>query len=285
MCEKGSAGYTSDTVKEIAFLEFGAGPPLHFAHANGFPPGTYKQFLSRLGGTYRVLAMAQRPLWPGERPEQIDAWHQLAGDLIRFLDEQGAQGIVGAGHSLGAVVTMVAALERPDLFRTLVLVEPVFLPPPLLAAAAAHPEKAFEIPLVHIARRRRHHWPSREAAFAHFRKKAVFARFSDEALRDYVEYGLEECGESVELRFSREWEARFYGTPPLEVWDQIPRIQQPTLALRGEATDTLMAPAWQLWQELQPAAQFVEIPNAGHLVPMERPDELTTVVAGFLDNV
>ncbi|MDT8305447.1 MAG: alpha/beta hydrolase [Anaerolineae bacterium] len=272
-------------MKEIPYLEFGAGPLLHFAHANGFPPGTYRQFLGHLGASYRVLAMAQRPLWPDEPPEQLDGWHQLAGDLIRFLDEHGAQGIVGAGHSLGAVVTMVAALERPDLFRKLVLIEPVFLPPPLLAAAAAHPEKAFEIPLVHIARRRRHRWPSREAAFAHFRKKAVFARFSDTALGDYVEYGLEECSDGVELRYSREWEARFYGTPPLQVWEQIPRIEHPTLAVRGEATDTLMAPAWELWQELQPGAHFVEIGDAGHLAPMEKPAKLTTVVAAFLDNV
>lgn len=271
-------------MNQIPFLEFGAGPLLHFAHANGFPPGTYSQFLNQLGVNYRVLAMAQRPLWPGEEPEQLDAWHQLAGDLIRFLDGHGAQGIVGAGHSLGAVVTMIAAIERPDLFEKLVLIEPVFLPPPLLAAAAAHPERAFEIPLVHIARRRRHHWSNRQAAFAHFRKKQVFARFSDAALYDYVEHGLEDCGDSVELRFSREWEARFYGTPPLEVWDQIPQMRQSTLAVRGTDTDTLMVPAWELWHELQPAAQFVEIGDAGHLVPMERPAELATVVAGFLDN-
>lgn len=272
-------------MNEIPFLEFGAGPDLHFAHANGFPPSTYRQFLTQLGSRYHIMAMAQRPLWPGEAPEQLEGWYQLAGDLIRFLDEHGLQGIVGAGHSLGAVVTMVAALARPDLFQKLVLIEPVFLPPPMLAAAAAHPEQAFEIPLVHIARRRRYHWPSRQAAFTHFRKKEVFSRFSDTALRDYVEHGLEECGERFELRFSREWEARFYGTPPLEVWEQIPRIQHPTLAVRGAKTDTLMMPAWELWQELQPGAQFVEIPNAGHLVPMEKPVELTTAVAAFLDNL
>ena len=272
------------TVKEIPFLEFGAGPVLHFAHANGFPPGTYRQFLNQLGDCYHVLAMAQRPLWPGEEPEQLDGWHELAGDLIRFLDDRGLQGIVGAGHSLGAVVTMVAALARPDLFQKLVLVEPVFLPPAILAAAEAHPEQAFELPLVHSARRRRHHWPSRQAAFTHYRKKQVFARFSDKALRDYVEHGFEECGDSVELRFSREWEARFYGTPPLKVWEQIPQIQHPTLAVRGAETDTLMNPAWELWQQLQPAAQFVEVAGAGHLVPMEEPAELATTVVRFLEN-
>jgi pimeloyl-ACP methyl ester carboxylesterase len=271
-------------VKEIPYLELGDGPILHFAHANGYPPGVYRQFLTHLAARRRVLAMAQRPLWPGEQPDQLDRWHLLAGDLICFLDRHNLDDIAGVGHSLGAVVTMVAALRRPELFRQLVLIEPVFLPPDMLAAAAQYPEQAFKTPLVHIARRRRNHWPSREAAFAHFRKKEVFKRFSDAALQDYVDHGLVDGEVGVRLRFSRDWEARFYGTPPLDVWEQIPEIAHPTLAVRGADTNTLLDPAWRLWQELQPSATFVEIPGAGHLLPMEKPAELATAVTAYLDN-
>ena len=40
---------------------------------------------------------------------------------------RGLSGIVGIGHSLGGVTTMYAALQRPDLFRALVFIDPVFL--------------------------------------------------------------------------------------------------------------------------------------------------------------
>ena len=174
-------------MQQIPCLEMGQGPLLHFAHANAYPPGVYRQFLACLSAGYRVLAMEQRPLWPGEQPEQLHSWHPLACDLIDFLEARGAREIIGMGHSLGAVVTMVAAIRRPDLFRQLVLVDPVFLAPEILSMAAAHPEQAFETPLVQIARKRRNRWPSREAAFAHLREKEVFQHFSDAALRDYVQ--------------------------------------------------------------------------------------------------
>lgn len=269
---------------QIPYLEMGQGPLLHFAHANAYPAGVYRQFLTQLARGYHVLAMDQRPLWPGEQPEQLHSWHPLACDLIDFLEERGAGPVIGAGHSLGAVVTMVAAIRRPDLFSRLVLVDPVFLAPQILEMAAAHPEEAFEIPLVQIARKRRNHWPSRDAAFAHFRKKEVFKRFADEALRDYVEHGLAENHQGVHLRFSREWEARFYGMPPLDVWELVPQIPHHTLAVRAAESNTLSSQAWQLWQELQPAAHFVEMAGAGHLVPLEQPVELATAVARFLDN-
>lgn len=269
----------------IPYLELGQGPLLHFAHANGYPPGVYRQFLTHLSANFHVVAMEQRPLWPGEQPEQLHSWHQLANDLIDFLETHGARDVIGVGHSLGAVVTMVAAIRRPDLFRQLVLVEPVFLAPQFLALAAAHPRQAFETPFVQIARKRRNQWPSRQAAFAHLRQKEVFQRFSDAALHDYVEHGLAENEYGAHLRFSREWEARFYGTPPLDVWELIPQIAHPTLAVRAAGSNTLSSQAWRLWQELQPETQFVEIEGAGHLVPMEQPAELATVVTRFLYNV
>jgi pimeloyl-ACP methyl ester carboxylesterase len=54
------------------------------------------------------------------------------------------------------------------------------------------------------------------------------------------------------------------------------------LAIRGAESDTLFPQSWQLWQELQPDATFVEIPEAGHMVPMERPSLLSKEIYKFL---
>jgi len=280
----------------IPYDDFGGrGPVLHFSHPNAYTPGSFRQFLAPLTEHYHVLAAHHRPLWPlssdgdpaGPPEAAIDfTWDAIAGDLLRFLDQQGLEQVIGVGHSLGAVATMIAARRQPERFRALALIEPVFLPPHVLAAVQAHPQMAAERPFVLAALRRRDRWPSRDDAFARFRDKAVFAGWSDEALWDYVNDGLGDdpaTGEVV-LRYPREWEARFYARPPANVWDELPGLRLPTLAVRGTQSDTLYPEAWTLWQNLQPAATFVEMDGVGHMLTAEAPADVAAVVLHWLQD-
>ena len=271
----------------LPIVDFGGdGPSLHFAHANAYPPGCYRQLLQTLNDRFHVWAMEQRPLWPSQPPQPLNGWQLFAGDLIRTLDRRDQKPVIGAGHSLGAAVTMMAARQRPDLFSALVLIEPVLLPPALLQAARDYPREAQNIPIAQRARKRRHRWPNRRRAFERFRSKSVFARLSDDALWDYVNYGLVEApGGGVMLRFPREWEATIYGQPPLDIWETVPQLTLPTLAIRGEHSDTVQDESWQRWQVQQPAARFVEIAGSGHLVPLERPQNVGQITRDFLHDV
>lgn len=290
----------------IPFDDFGGrGPVLHFSHPNAYTPGCFRRFLSPLTERYHVLGAWHRPLWylsagapPVPDPETFDDWNVIADDLQRFLDQQQLEGIIGMGHSLGAVATLKAALREPERFRALVLIEPVFLPPAVLDAIRANPQGAAEQPFVLAARRRRDRWPDRQSAFERYRQKEVFAAFPDETLWDYVNEATHAdpaTGEYV-LSFPREWEAAFYSHPPLDVWEEIPRLQHPTLAIRATASDTLFPQSWTLWQTLQPSAAFVELegqsgapigPGAslGHMLTMEAPDDVAAVVGHWLEDV
>lgn len=271
----------------IPYYDFGGdGPILHFAHANAYPPACYRQFITPFLPHYQVQAVYHRPLWPGSNPADLRGdWQIIADDLIAFFEQQGWENVIGVGHSLGAVATLYAAVKRPSLFRALVLIEPVFLPPQVLQVAAAHPERAAELPLVQSAVRRRNRWPNRQTAFDRFRKKQVFARWSDAALWDYVNLALQETGDEVTLVFPREWEAHIYANPPQAVWDTLPQVTQPTLALRAAETDTIFPQAWALWQEKQPGATFRQIENAGHMLTMERPLPVAQVILNWLETL
>lgn len=267
----------------IPFHDFGGdGPLLHFAHPNAYTPTTFKQFIRPFTEQYQVTAVYHRPLWPGSHPDELTSWDVVTDDLIRAFDEQGWQQVIGVGHSLGAVATAFAAVRRPDLFRALVLIEPVFLPRPILEMAKAHPDQATEMPFVKVARKRRNHWPSRQAAFDHLRPKKAFTRWPDESLWDYVNESLHEVDNGVVLTYPRKWEARFYSMPPLTVWDTIPHLTHPTLAIRAAHSDTLFPEAWALWQELQPAAHFVELADVGHMLTLERPLLTAQTILDFL---
>ena len=271
---------------DIPFDDFGGqGPLLHFAHANAYPPGCYRGLLSLLSRHYRVLAVHHRPLWPDSRPEDADNWYAIAHDLVRIFDQEELRDVIGVGHSLGGVATMMAALDRPELFRALVLIEPVFLAPAVLENISTQLATAdlYEFPLVKIARKRRNGWSSRSEAFGRFRLKPVFAQWSDEALWDYVQYGLYEDGTGqFRLRYSPAWEARIYSLPPLDIWELIPRLDHPTLGVRGEDSDTLTRASWRLWQQVRPEATFMGISGAGHLLTMEKPEEVAGAIRAFL---
>ncbi len=269
----------------IPYDRFGQqGPVLHFAHANGYPPGCYRAFLSLLGQQTQVWAIHHRPLWFDGDPWEMRSWRLLTDDLITFMDGHGLRDTLGVGHSMGGVATLYAALERPDLFRAVVLIDPVFLPAAWLEQIKSDTTlNPYEMPLVAGALKRRETWESLAEAFARFRAKEVFSRLSDAALWDYVHAILRPAADGgYRLAYPRAWEARIYALPPTDVWECLPRLTHPTLALRGLNSDTLHPSAWALWQQLQPGATFVEIPAAGHLLTMERPAQVAEHVGRFL---
>jgi pimeloyl-ACP methyl ester carboxylesterase len=276
--------------------EFGGdGPCVHLAHANGFPPGTYRPFADALAtcratGTthaqgYHVIALPARPLWPDSRPESAPSWHVLADDLIQGFDALGLRGIIGVGHSMGGVCTMWAAIRRPDLFRAVVLIDPVILPPNVLRAASLMRWVVLSSrqPLVQGALRRRRTWTNRQACYDRFRTKPFFANWPDQSLWAYVEAGTRPTRDGeVELVYPPEWEAHIFATAPTDVWDSVPQLDVPALIIRGENTDTFRPESQSRMERLLPQARYHVMPDAGHLVPMERPDETAKVVRGFL---
>lgn len=269
----------------IPFYNFGGdGPLLHFAAPNAYTPETFRQFIEPFLAHYRVIATYHRPLWSNTSPDELGTdWHIIADDLIRFFEQEDIRPQVAMGHSLGAVSTVYAAVKRPELFQTLVLVDPVFLPPHILQMAAANPNMMRQhMPMVDRAFNRKNRWSTRQAAFNRFREKKVFGRWSDEALWDYVNHSIAESNGEFVLRWPRDWEAAFYANPPQKVWEAIAQVKHPTLAIRGTETDTLFPDAWANWQQLQPHATFVELPDVGHMMMMERPLLVANTILNYL---
>lgn len=263
----------------------GDGPVLHFAHANGFPPRSYRQLLERLSAGFRVVSWEARPLWRGSDPAAIRSWKPLSRDLIGCLWSRGIRHAVGVGHSLGAVLSLMAAARQPGLFSSLVLVDPVIFTG--LRARGWALMKALgrghRLHLVRGARGRRDHWPDRETARRTWAAKRTFAGWTDGALDDYVSDGLVDDGSGAwRLRYPKAWEARIFEVTPHDLWRNVRAVGIPILAIRGETSDAFLPPAARRLEREACQARVVELPGTGHMVPMQAPAEVARLITDFV---
>ena len=274
----------------------GHGQSLHFLHANGYPPGCYKPLLELLKTEYRVFGMALRPLWEDAKPEALQSWRPLSDDLLRFLASSPLNAtsqpdpVIGVGHSIGAVVTLRAALREPRKFRALVLIEPVLFPAKRMIAWNI--VRAIGLgnrlhPLIAAALKRRRTFEDLDQVFHRYRKREVFKYMSAESLRIYIEGITRKTNDGYELIFSPEWEARIYftGLRDFDIWRGLSKLEVPTLFLRGAETDTFLEGAARLVKQKQPKARVEALDKSTHLLPLERPKEVFDIMQSFLADV
>jgi pimeloyl-ACP methyl ester carboxylesterase len=199
--------------------------------------------------------------------------------------------VIGVGHSIGAVVTLRAALRDPGKFRALILLDPVlFVPSRLLlwnvvrAMGLGHRVH----PKIPGALRRRRTFDNLDLVFRGYRSREVFRYMSDESLRAYIE-GMTKPSEhgGYELVFSPEWESRIYltGLRDFDIWRDLPRLEVPALFLRGAETDTFLEDAARFVKRKQPGTRVETIERSTHLLPLERPQEVFDVLQSFLNGV
>jgi pimeloyl-ACP methyl ester carboxylesterase len=139
-------------------------------------------------------------------------------------------------------------------------------------------------PLVQGALRRRRTWRSSQACYESYRRKNVFASWTEASLRAYVEAGtrLRDDGQ-VELVYPPEWEAHIFATTPVDVWRYVRHLGEPSLVIRGQHSKTFELSSQRRMVRQLPRVHFRVIPGAGHLVPMERPAETGLAVRTFLE--
>lgn len=269
-----------------AFEFGGSGAPLHFTHANGFPPAAYSALLGALTHTCRVFAMRTRPLTENTQPNGLADWSPLADDLIEFLENRGEGAVFGAGHSMGAIITLLAALRRPDMFRAVILLDPVLFSPRFSAGWGVVKKLGLANklnPLVGAALRRRRVFESAHYMFERYRRAPTFKRMNDDALRAYVgSLAHRRADGQVTLAYPPEWEAAIYATAPHDLWDKIGGLRVPLMVLWGEQSDTFLPRSIRALKKILPTAHYRSIADAGHLVPLEKPAEVANEMLVFL---
>jgi pimeloyl-ACP methyl ester carboxylesterase len=244
-------------------------PLLHFCHGNSFPSGTYRQLLDALRTHYEVRQtdmVGHDPRYPVD-----DNWSNLVDELIGQLEAHGRPAIL-VGHSLGGMLSTMAAARRPDLVRCVVMLDS-----PVVAGWRALAwrfvkliGKGGRFSPGRFSERRRNVWPSRQAAYEHFISKDIFAAWAPGVLDDYLEVGLKPHPDGVQLRFDRGVETAIYNSLPHHLGDLIKRGFPVPVGFIGATRSEELRQAGLSSTRKLVGANFV-MTEGSHLYPMEHP--------------
>jgi pimeloyl-ACP methyl ester carboxylesterase len=190
---------------------------------------------------------------------------QLGGDLIAFLERFGSATCVG--FSLGGTVALWAAAERPDLVKGVVG----------MATSSV---------------------VGRAAAAGLEERVAVCERGDPVAVRDILlndtrvqlRRASERAEELVAARIAAigDWQGYVNGASAMRWMHDHPlneallRIEVPVLVVSGEYDVVCPRRAAEIMLEHLPAAEYEEIPGAGHLLTDEAPEAVTAILRAWL---
>ncbi|MGY2003916.1 alpha/beta fold hydrolase [Blastococcus sp. SYSU DS1024] len=234
----------------------------------------------------------------GRGPAEHSTIEQLAADLVAVLDARVPRGpVVLVGHSMGGMTIMGLAATRPELFGSRVrgvalvstssgnLADLSFGLPELLTRM-----RAAVLPVAAWTMRRRPAFAERTRRVAADLVSAATKALSfgsadvDPALVRYVDAMI--AGTPVDVI------AEFY--PALAGLDETGRLEPlrrvPTLVLTGDRDKMIPREHSDLIVERLDAAgdnavDYVVVPGAGHMVPLEEPDQVSRAIAGLLRRV
>ena len=261
-----------------------------FSHANGFPAGTYRALFEawRAAGcaVHAVQKFGHDPRFPVS-----SNWPHLRDELIHFIEHEQVGPAYLVGHSMGGYVSLLAAARRPDLACGVVLLDS-----PLLAGWKARALQFAKAARVgerfspgHVSRRRRQHWPSAEAAYAHFAAKPTFARWAPGVLQDYIDAGTEphdghEAGPSARrLAFEREIETAIYHSLPHHLAHVLRRHPLQCLAALVRGTGSVEVQRVGLAATHRLTHGRISAIEGTHLFPFERPADTAAEVLRWIE--
>lgn len=249
---------------------------IHFAHANGFPAKTYSKLFSYLEDDYEIGYLtrhAHNPKFP-----VTDGWERLRDELREAIEKRYARKIIGVGHSLGGILHFLVAVENPELYEAIILLDAPIIS--RLSSGGVRILKMFNLidrfTPSQTTRFRRNLWQSKDEVFEHFKEKEKFAAFDQTVLRDYAEHGTTRTERGYELFFKPSIEARIYRALPHNLPKFRGKLKVPAAYIGGtNSQEARMARLSFMRKHLSFEFHFLQ---GSHLFPFEKPRETADAI-------
>jgi 3-oxoadipate enol-lactonase len=249
----------------IAWERRGAGDPLLLIHGLGYARWGWEPVADALARKHEVLLFDNRGIGESDAPPGPYTVSMLAQDAVSVLDAAGVERAHVLGTSLGGMVALQLALDRPDRIDRLVLASTTAGGP----ASAPMPEQTVrlmqEAPSL----------PS-DVALRRFVENAFGPTPDEQKVERILEHRL------ATAQPPAAWAAQAAAGAAFDVWERVPEIRVPTLVLTGDRDAVVDARNSESLAARIPGARLEVFPGLGHLFFWEDPQRFVVAVTEFL---
>ena len=274
----------------LAYREEGEGDPVVFVHGGITDLRAWEHNVPEVGRRHRAITYSRRYARPNVDIDRNapDPWQLHADDLAALLPKLGAAPAHLVANSQGAFISLLVAIQHPDLVRCLVLEEP-----PVVPLFVSVPPRPTEILKLLVTRPRTAVAMIESVSRQVMPVRRAFESGDDDAgLRRFV---ITAIGQKAYEALSEESWARFEANvstlragmlhdmfPPLD--DAMVRgVRVPTLLLTGQNSPAFLLRLTDRLEELLPNVERAEIPNASHVMHEDNPAATNSAILDFLE--
>lgn len=243
------------------------GIPVIILHGLFGSSDNWQGIAKTLSDQYRVYLIDQRN--HGRSPHSSDFTYQaMSSDLLEFIKEHNIVKPVIIGHSMGGKTAMKFAVQYPEMLSKLVVIDisPRFYP--------VHHSRILEglaaVNLQKITSRQ-----EADAQLAHYEPHPTVRMF---LLKNLYRNENGQFAWRINLPVIND-QIENVGEALNEV-----SIDTPVLFINGEKSDYIKVEDHALIKKIFPKASFSTIPDAGHWVHAEKPEEFVSKIKDFVSN-
>jgi 3-oxoadipate enol-lactonase len=212
----------------------------------------------------RVLLYDCRGMWQSDHPDGPYSMQMHADDLAGLLDALGIENAHIAGISYGAEISMLFALTYPQKTKSLIVMAGVSEIHPLLRAQTYPWFLAAELNDPELLLRTSYH--------LNFGEEWIKSNqaFIDASVERYAQLDMKALSWLMKA---------FYD---FDITNQLNKINAPTLVIAG-ANDLIKGPEYaKIIVDNISSSELVIIPGSGHVLCLEKPDIINTLLLGFV---
>jgi pimeloyl-ACP methyl ester carboxylesterase len=267
---------TDDSVK-LHYEETGSGTPVIFVHEFAGDHRSWEPQLRHFGRRYRAITYGARGYPPSDVPEQPTSYSQAraADDIAGVLDHLKIDKAHVVGLSMGGFATLHFGFRHPQRALSLCVAG---------CGYGAEPDQQSrfkaEADVISAA--------ILKEGMRSFAQKYAYGptrvQFENKDPRGFAEFAAM-LGEHSDLGSANTQLGVQRERPSLyALVDQMKALTVPTLILTGDEDWPCLTPGILMKQNI-PSAALAVMPNAGHTINLEAPDEFNRIVSDFLAQV